>query len=272
MYRPARRISLFLKWGGVAGALAALTACGGSLAPVSDHSTSLRRPQSDYREVVAGDTLYSIAWESGRDYRDLAAWNNIAPPFVIVPGQRIDLYPPSGKATEHQLLPTSPPSSPSRAVVAEKPPVRSRTTAEKSAATAPPAASRPVSIGGAKQLSWTWPTQGKVLEGYSASGPNKGIDIFGRRGQPVVAAAGGQVVYQGGGLRGYGQLIIIKHNADFLSAYAHCDKIYVKEGNVIKRGQKIADMGSSGTDQVKLHFEIRYHGAPVDPQAYLPKM
>ena len=260
---------LFLRWSGVAGVLAALTACAGSLAPVSDHSTSLRRPQSEYREVMAGDTLYSIAWESGRDYRDLAAWNNIAPPFVIVPGQQIDLYPPSGKETDRQLLPASPPSSPPRTVVTEKPPVRGKTTVEKSVA--PPAASRPASVAGSKQVSWTWPTHGQVLEGYSASGPNKGIDISGRRGQSVVAAAGGQVVYQGGGLRGYGQLIIIKHNADFLSAYAHCDKIYVKEGNVIKRGQKIADMGSSGTDQVKLHFEIRYHGAPVDPQAYLPR-
>lgn len=268
------RMSLLLRWGGAAGVLTMLVSCGGSLAPVSDHSTSLRRPASEYREVVAGDTLYSIAWESGRDYRDLAAWNNISPPYVIVPGQRIDLYPPGGRAAEHQLLPASPSASPSfssppRAVATEKPPSRGKVTVEKSVA--PPAASRPASVGGAKQLSWTWPSQGKILEGFSATGPNKGIDISGRRGQPVVAAAGGQVVYQGGGLRGYGQLIIIKHNADFLSAYAHCDKIYVKEGNVIKRGQKIADMGSSGTDQVKLHFEIRYHGAPVDPRDYLPR-
>jgi len=267
------RMSLLLGWSGAAGVLFMLASCGGSLAPVSDHSVSLRRPSSEYREVVAGDTLYSIAWESGRDYRDLAAWNNISPPYVIVPGQRIDLYPPGGRAAEHQLLPAAPsspaPAPPPRAVVAEKPPNHNKTPVEKSVA--PPAASRPASTGGAKQLSWTWPTQGKLLEGFSATGPNKGIDISGRRGQPVVAAASGQVVYQGGGLRGYGQLIIIKHNADFLSAYAHCDKIYVKEGNVIKRGQKIADMGSSGTDQVKLHFEIRYHGAPVDPRDYLPR-
>ena len=262
------RMSLFLKWSGAAGVLAMLTACGGSLVPVSDHSTSLRRPPSEYREVVAGDTLYSIAWESGRDYRDLAAWNNISPPYVIVPGQRIDLYPPSGRAKEHQLLPASPPSSPqSRAAVAVKPPNHGKTVTTKPAA---PAVQTAIA-GGSKQVAWIWPTQGKLLEGFSATGPNKGLDIAGKRGQPVVAAAAGQVVYQGGGLRGYGQLIIIKHNADFLSAYAHCDKIYVKEGNVIKGGQRIADMGSSGTDQVKLHFEIRYHGAPVDPQDYLPK-
>ena len=110
-----------------------------------------------------------------------------------------------------------------------------------------------------------------LLERYSASGPNKGIDIAGKKGQPIVAAAAGQVVYQGSGLRGYGQLIIIKHNADFLSAYAHCDTIYVKEGNVIKQGRKIALMGNSGANQVMLHFEIRYRGAPVDPQDYLPR-
>lgn len=121
------------------------------------------------------------------------------------------------------------------------------------------------------KLNWLWPTQGDLLERFSANGPNKGIDIAGKKGQPIIAAETGQVVYQGSGLRGYGQLIIIKHNADFLSAYAHCDKIYVKEGNVIKRGQKIADMGSSGTDRAMLHFEVRYRGAPVDPLAYLPR-
>lgn len=116
-----------------------------------------------------------------------------------------------------------------------------------------------------------WPAQGALLERFSANGPNKGIDIGGKTGQPILAAEAGQVVYQGSGLRGYGQLIIIKHDDDFLSAYAHCDKIYVKEGNVIKRGQKIADMGSSGTDRARLHFEVRYRGAPVDPLDYLPK-
>jgi len=99
----------------------------------------------------------------------------------------------------------------------------------------------------------------------------KGLDITGSRGEPVRAAADGRVVYQGSGLRGYGQLIIIKHNDEFLSAYAHNDRIHVKEGEAVKRGQKIADMGSTGTDRVKLHFEIRRHGAPVDPMKYLPR-
>ena len=158
-------------------------------------------------------------------------------------------------------------SPPTSGAVTGKPPGNKKSAEGKPAVTGQPR----VPASAAKQLAWTWPADGKLLERYSVSGPNKGIDIAGSRGQPILASAAGQVVYQGGGLRGYGQLIIIKHNDDFLSAYAHCDKIYVKEGNVIKRGQRIADMGSSGAEGVKLHFEIRYRGAPVDPQEYLPR-
>ncbi len=206
--------------------------------------------------MVAGDTLYSISWESGRDYRDVARWNNISPPYIIMPGQKLRLYPPTGAETA--LRPTR--SSPTKSTYAGK----------KSSPGKPAASDRHVPVG-SRRLTWIWPAKGTILDRYSASGSNKGIDIAGRRGEPILAAAAGEVVYEGGGLRGYGQLIIIKHNSDFLSAYAHCDKIYVKEGNVIKRGQRIADMGSSGADRVKLHFEIRYHGAPVDPQSYLPR-
>ena len=253
--------------------LVLLAACGFPLAPVSEQSTALRHPETPrhpetgYREVRVGDTLYSIAWESGRDYRDLARWNRIAPPYVIKPGQKLRLFPPAGaeQANRPELKP-SPPTSNQRAAV-EKAPEKKKAVVEK----LPAPARQQVPAVSAKQLDWIWPAEGTLLERYSANGPNKGIDIAGRKGQPVLAAAAGQVVYQGGGLRGYGQLIIIKHNADFLSAYAHCDRIYVKEGNVIKRGQKIADMGSSGADRAKLHFEVRYRGAPVDPQDYLPK-
>ncbi|MBI3777545.1 MAG: peptidoglycan DD-metalloendopeptidase family protein [Gammaproteobacteria bacterium] len=253
--------------GAVAVMLMLLASCGFPLAPVSEQGVPLRQPESGYRAVRAGDTLYSIAWESGRDYRDLARWNGISPPYVIKPGQNLRLYPPSG--LEHATRPAQKPPSPSpgRHVAAEKTSNEKKSAIEKPSATARPPAPTVV----AKSLDWIWPTDGSLLERYSANGPNKGIDIAGRKGQPILAAAPGQVVYQGGGLRGYGQLIIIKHNADFLSAYAHCDKIYVKEGNVIKRGQKIADMGSSGTDRAKLHFEVRYRGAPVDPQDYLPR-
>lgn len=245
-----------------------LAACGFPLAPVSEQSTGVRHPEGAYREVLAGDTLYSIAWESGRDYRELARWNNISPPYLIKPGQKLHLFPPAGGERAPHPAPKPSSASPNqRAIVDEKAPSRKKPAAEKSAT---PIQHR-APAGAAPPLAWTWPAEGGLLERFSASGPNKGVDIAGKKGQPILAVAPGQVVYQGGGLRGYGQLIIIKHNADFLSAYAHCDKIYVKEGNVIKRGQKIADMGSSGADMVKLHFEIRYRGAPVDPQDYLPR-
>ena len=239
--------------------VAGLTACSNfPLPPVSEQGKVLRQPEAEYRLVQPGDTLYSIAWESGRDFQDVARWNHISPPYLIQPGQRLRLFPPAGVEKTSRPEPRSPVG----------PESQKKTTPDKPEA-ATPARRAPVAAAG--QLSWIWPTRGDLLERYSANGPNKGIDIAGKKGQPILAAEAGQVVYHGGGLRGYGQLIIIKHNADFLSAYAHCDKIYVKEGNVIKRGQKIADMGSSGTDRAKLHFEVRYRGAPVDPQDYLPR-
>jgi lipoprotein NlpD len=119
-------------------------------------------------------------------------------------------------------------------------------------------------------LSWVWPASGKVITGFSDSANLKGIDIAGKAGQPVVASAAGKVVYAGSGLRGYGKLVIVKHNATFLSAYAHNQEILVKEGQQVAKGQKIAEMGSTDSDQVKLHFEIRQRGKPVDPLRYLP--
>ncbi len=240
-----------------------LAACGGGqVAPVSDHSTPLRAPESEYRIVVAGDTLYSIAWESAVDHKALARWNNIRPPYVIKPGQRLRLSPPTSTVAKK--------SPKARA----KPPTASRAKQPARVARAP---SKPSQTATNKRVTtrgnfgpWVWPADGKVLAGYAASGSNKGLDIGGRKGQPVRAAADGRVVYCGSGLRGYGQLIILKHNEEYLSAYAHNDKIYVKEGSMIKRGQQIAEMGSSGTDRVKLHFQIRRRGVPVDPIPYLP--
>ncbi len=247
-----------------------LTACGGPrpVALVSDRSAPLRQPQSDYRSVARGDTLYSIAWESGRDYKDLAAWNNIPPPYTIKIGQQIRLYPPGetspAKKIQTQAEPAPKPVAPSKEPVAKpKPPPAAKT--EPSAA---PLVQKPSSQ---EFGPWAWPVKGTILNTFSETGANKGLDIAGTRNQAVAAAADGRVVYQGSGLRGYGQLIIVKHNDDFLSAYAHNDKMHVKEGDVVKRGQKIAEMGSTGTDQVKLHFEIRRHGVPVDPLRYLPK-
>jgi lipoprotein NlpD len=270
MNRPARyRYRVWLA------VLILLTACGGPspVAPVSDKSAPLRQPESEYRTVARGDTLYSIAWESGRDYKELAAWNKIPPPYTIKIGQQIRLNPPSGttsadktpaKKTQPPAEPTPKPAATSKdPAIKPKPPA----TAKSESGTAPPA-NKPASQDFGP---WAWPAKGKILNTFSETGANKGLDIGGVRNQAVTAAANGRVVYQGSGLRGYGQLIIIKHNEDFLSAYAHNDKMHVKEGDTIKRGQKIADMGSTGTDQVKLHFEIRRHGVPVDPLRYLPK-
>ncbi|HLE94396.1 MAG TPA: peptidoglycan DD-metalloendopeptidase family protein [Sulfuricaulis sp.] len=246
-----------------------LTACSAMpLTPVSEKSVDVRHPESGYREVLAGDTLYSIAWESGRDYREVARWNDISPPYLIKPGQKLRLFPPPYMRRDRQTAQISQPQ-PSRqsATAPTRQSGKDTYTVEK---LEPPAITRPRS-GSATKLTWSWPAEGKLLETFTLNGSNKGIDISGTRGQPVLAANAGKVVYQGGGLRGYGQLIIMQHDADFLSAYAHCDKIYIKEGDVIQRGQKIADMGSSGADKVMLHFEIRYRGVPVDPQDYLPR-
>lgn len=272
-----------------------LTACGGAhpIVPVSDRSLSMRQPESEMRTVLHGDTLYSIAWESGRDYHDLAAWNGLTSPYRIEVGQQLRLYPPPKVAV------STPAPTPS--VVEKKtdqPPVVSRATSSKPTkktattriATKPLKLPKPVSgatakssktvrkgqstshwSGAAAKAGWVWPVIGKVLKNFDENGAGKGLDIGGSKGQPIHAAAAGRVVYQGSGLRGYGQLIILKHNDEYLSAYAHNDRIYVKEGDTVTRGQKIAAMGDSGSDHVMLHFEIRRNGKPVDPLKYLPK-
>ncbi len=276
-----------------------LTACGGDrpIVPVSDRSLNQRQPESEMRTVLRGDTLYSIAWESGRDYHELAAWNGLAPPYTIVPGQQLRLYPPP----THVVLPTPLPPTPAVEKKAGPPPVKvpvskpHKTAKPATPARLPPTVlklpkprptatviaepskpvrpaknvSRPTSSGTGS--GWVWPAGGKVLKNFDENGAGKGLDIGGSKGQAIQAAAAGRVVYQGSGLRGYGQLIIVKHSDEYLSAYAHNDRIYVKEGDTVKRGQKIAAMGDSGSEQVMLHFEIRRNGKPVDPLKYLPK-
>lgn len=262
-----------------------LSGCGGvgsspaeSPRPViDDRSSALRQPDAAFRTVAAGDTLYSIAWESGRDYRTLAAWNRISPPYTIKIGQQIRVIPPEGKG----VAPENQKSSNDRNNASAKPDAQRKApgspiSANSKKASSPRATAntgtRKNNTGNKKEslLSWSWPADGMLLN-RAGGGEPKGLDIGGNRGSIIRAAANGRVVYQGSGLRGYGQLIIIKHNDEFLSAYAHNDRIYVKEGDLVKRGEKIADMGSSGTDRVKLHFEIRRQGVPADPQAYLPK-
>ncbi|MFP5349986.1 MAG: peptidoglycan DD-metalloendopeptidase family protein [Gammaproteobacteria bacterium] len=269
-------------------------------APIRDQSKPQRAPEREHREVRAGDTLYSIAWESGLDARELAAWNDIEPPYVIRPGQRLRLKAPLAKqamasgyhtvvrgetlygiasatgvrmqdlAAWNRLLP------PFRLMPGQRLRLTDPNTGRGPAPAARqrPAVARPAPREDAfdrmTAIAWTWPTEGTMLARFDA-GASKGIDIGGASGQTIRAAAAGKVVYQGSGLRGYGKLIIIKHNADFLSAYAHCEATFVKEGDVVKSGQKIAVMGSTGTDRIKLHFEIRRRGIPVDPLQYLPK-
>lgn len=217
-----------------------------------------------YYTVRQGDTLLRIALESGQNWRDIARWNNLDNPNVIEVGQVLRVAPPS--------LPVAvAPSSPASAAL---PPASAASSVPRgTATTAPtqPAPSSPQPSGPEEEVAWAWPTQagGNVLAGFDEQ-KNKGLDLAGRAGDPVYAAADGRVVYAGAGLRGYGNLIILKHNNTYLTAYAHNQSLLVKEDQAVRRGQKIAEMGSTDTDRVKLHFEIRRQGKPVDPARYLP--
>lgn len=204
--------------------------------------------------VKRGDTLSSIAWRFQLDYRTLAQWNRVGEPYTIHPGQRLFLSPPPGSRSQVVTRgPVSPPSvstSPRRPVL--PPPARVP-------APSPEAA-----------IAWRWPTQGRVVKPFSSAGSG-GVDIRGVEGQPVLASASGSVVYSGTGLKGYGELIIIRHSQTWLSAYAHNRSRYVKEGDVVSAGQKIAELGKNNKGEPILHFEIRKFGKPVDPMVFLAK-
>jgi lipoprotein NlpD len=261
---------------------AQLVACGGrSIAPVESYAY-YQRPRGNTHRVNPGDTLYSIAWAYGIDYRDLAAHNRIKEPFTIYPGQNLDLNldskppatndpsQPSGAPT--RSLSTKPEqkagtSSPAPEVAKQAPPTPISVPKRSAAASSRQQAA---TTRGTKIKKWEWPAKGKIVTDFASSG-GKGVDISGELGQPVLAAADGRVVYAGGGLRGYGELIIVKHNKRYLSAYAHNNRILVKEGDKVKIGQRIAEMGSTGTESVRLHFEIRRDGKPVNPVRYLPR-
>jgi lipoprotein NlpD len=224
--------------------------------------------------VQPGETLYSIAWRYGRDYRELGDANDIGPPWRLKAGQvlRLDLRGDvtSGSQTSAVSKPAAPASrTPSRA----SPPTQTASTAPKPAVTRAPSKGAPLAsqTQTVARIEWRWPHVGTVIAGYSTSGKvNKGIDIAGRAGDAVRAAATGNVVYAGNGLLGYGNLIIVNHNEHYLSAYAHNRKILVQEGEDVKAGQVIAELGSSGAERPMLHFEIRKNGNPVDPVHYLP--
>lgn len=243
--------------------MALLAGCGGSpvRAPVEGRQApATERPRGDIHTVRKGDTLYSIAWAHGLDFRDVARWNTIVPPYRIYPGQRLSLTTRPGSSMAARPSPAV--KAPAKSVSSSRPPPRSTPPAPR-----PPSSAAP---GTAGALEWRWPAAGLLEARYGGRGGSKGIDIAGRPGTSIIAASAGKVVYSGGGLRGYGKLIIIKHNNTHLSAYAHNEQLLVQEGEWVDGGQRIARMGQSGTTRVKLHFQIRRNGQPVDPLLYLP--
>jgi lipoprotein NlpD len=243
----------------VAVALCVLAACGSSHVVREGGARSSRVSTPKYGATVAvqrGETLYRIATNNGISPLDLATWNNVAPPYTIYPGQRLKLYPGGGRRTTPPPRSTTPSSSarPPVAAGGSKTPVQTVVAVANS------------------PFSWRWPTEGQLVGTYLSGDPTRqGVDIAGAGGQPVRAAADGVVVYSGSGLVGYGELVIIKHNDEWLSAYGHNRARMVNEGQVVKAGQQIAEMGRSGAARDMLHFEIRYNGKPVDPQQYLPR-
>jgi lipoprotein NlpD len=220
-------------------------------------------PRSPTYTVQKGDTLFRIALETGQAWRDLAAWNNLEDANKIEIGQVLRVLPPEG-VTPAQAVPVKPGSVDTKLVVTA-PPSPPVAVATPGIAVKPPEATGTDDEG----ISFLWPAKGSVVDTFNET-RNKGVDIAGKAGDPVVAAADGRVVYAGSSLRGYGNLIIVKHNNTYLTAYAHNQTLIVKEGQVVKKGQQIAEMGSSDSDRVKLHFEVRRQGRPIDPLKMLP--
>ncbi|MFP5467834.1 MAG: peptidoglycan DD-metalloendopeptidase family protein [Gammaproteobacteria bacterium] len=230
-----------------------------------------------YYTVKPGDTLYRIALESGQAPRDLQAWNNLPNPNLIEVGQVLRVAPPAPVAAPVAPVAVAPVASSS---VVGRPIGQTSTTAPATASsTAPAPAAAPATpapapvaepAAGPDEIAFVWPAQGGVIATFDEA-RNKGVSIGGKPGDPVVAAADGRVVYAGAGLRGYGNLVILKHNNTYLTAYAHNQALLVREDQMVRQGQRIAEMGSSDTDRVKLHFEVRRQGKPVDPLNHLPK-
>ena len=281
-------------WTGMLAAVLLLAACGTQRpAPVVDRSgapaTRAEKPSASPSAAVPartahdgiytvqrGDTLYSIAMSFGVDVRELARWNGIGDAAALSVGQALRVTAPAGAATVTPVAPSGtaevrplplPGSEAPAPAPAAPAPSTSPPPAVEGPAAAKPEAPRPAPAD--STLQWQWPAPGKVIENFDET-RSKGIDIGGNDGDPVAAAADGEVVYVGSALRGYGNLVIVKHNDDFISAYAHNRQVLVKQGQPVKRGQRIAEFGKSDADRVKLHFEIRRQGKPVDPLRYLP--
>ncbi|WP_296442874.1 peptidoglycan DD-metalloendopeptidase family protein [Rhodoferax sp. UBA5149] len=270
-----------------------LGGCGSKVinrAPVEDRGTGIGRPapvamdpttpavkqlpgfenagKPGYYTVKPGDTLIRIGLDHGQSSKDIARWSALDNPNRIEIGQVLRVMPPTVSASNGVV--TKPVTLASATPIATAP--ASAASADKHASSAPPPSSTPAPAATATaedEIGWIWPTNGAVLAGFDEV-KNKGLDIGGAAGDPVLAAADGRVVYVGAGLRGYGNLIILKHNNTYLTAYAHNQTLLIKEDQSVRKGQKIAEMGSSDADRVKLHFEVRRHGKPVDPAKYLP--
>lgn len=216
-----------------------------------------------YHTVQRGETLIRIALENGQNWRDIARWNNLEDPNRLEVGQVLRVAPPT--------LATAAVPAPAASAVPAVPAASAASSAARGTVTTASPSTAPAASASDEEVGWAWPTAGAatVLAGFDEQ-KNKGIDIGGRAGDPVFASADGRVVYAGAGLRGYGNLIILKHNNTYLTAYAHNQSLLVKEDQTVRKGQKIAEMGSTDSDRVKLHFEIRRLGKPVDPTRYLP--
>ena len=249
----------------------------GSQQELSVKQSRMLAERPPYYQVRRGDTLYSIAWNYGFDYREVARWNGIKSPYTIYPGQKIRLDPPTVSPAKQQ--PAEPATTSKKATALTPGPIEKKNTGttpqetpsvkktEPEKITAQVAKAGPVS----GPIQWSWPVRGTVVKTDTPISKN-GIDISGREGDPVNAAARGEVVYSGSGLLGYGRLIIIKHSETYLSAYAHNKELLVKEGDHVTTGQNIALMGQTSNGRTILHFEIRKDGKPVDPLIYLPRI
>ena len=261
----------------LSGIVLVLVACSPSRAPVVDYSrdsgdidTRGARVTEGVHEVRDGETLYSIAWRYGWDFRKLARANDIEPPYTIYPGQKIHL---DASATRTDSTASSSSASAARETSASGAEPESSSKPDKSASESGDTEADT----GRKELpsgtpDWQWPAEGELVGRFDDDGMSgRGIILAGREGAPVRAAGAGRVVYRGNGLTGYGNLLIIKHNSQWLSAYAHNRRMLVQEGAAVDAGQRIATMGASGTYRTQLHFEIRRDGEPVDPEPLLPK-
>ncbi|MGH8460674.1 MAG: peptidoglycan DD-metalloendopeptidase family protein [Stenotrophobium sp.] len=239
------------------------------------HQSTRSRPQNpplrhvvraDEYEVQKGDTLYAIAFRNQLDYHELARWNGIDREYTILPGQVLRLKPPTGQRERPPaLVAPAPPAPP-----VSRPAIPQSSMPQRSAEKPVPSVPPPVVRQAAGSFEWRWPLNGTVARNYAPTAGNKGLDFTGTPGMPVLAAAPGKVVYSGNALKGYGELIIIKHDETYLSAYAYNRRRLVKEGDVVTAGQPIAELGLGPQNQPLLHFEIRKNGQPVNPLDYLP--